>query len=142
MRLWHIDLIDVLPRQQLLAQWRELNSIFKKQDNHILINFVYDYSKWNLLFYTDRIIEEFDKRGYRINKIENYAEYFKSINILEYSKIKEKGFKIYPKKMDDIYLRECLYNLEEKAICGGITKKEWNKIYVKYKDKFDLWNGE
>ena len=29
MRLWRIDLIPYLPRTQLLAQWRELNSIFK-----------------------------------------------------------------------------------------------------------------
>ena len=35
MRLWHIDLIPYLPKSQLLAQWRELNSIFKKQDKHI-----------------------------------------------------------------------------------------------------------
>ena len=42
-RLWHIDLIPYLPKSQLIAQWRELNSIFKKQDKHILINYVYDY---------------------------------------------------------------------------------------------------
>lgn len=68
MRLWDFRLLDVLPRQQLLAQWRELNSIFKKQDNHILINFAYEYPKEDLMTYTILIIEEFNKRGYKIKK--------------------------------------------------------------------------
>lgn len=38
MRLWHIDLIPYLPKTQLISQWRELNSVFKKQNKHILIN--------------------------------------------------------------------------------------------------------
>lgn len=29
MRLWHKDLITVLPRQQLLGQWRELCAIMR-----------------------------------------------------------------------------------------------------------------
>lgn len=35
MRLWHYDLLAFLPRSQLLAQWRELNSIYAKQDQHL-----------------------------------------------------------------------------------------------------------
>ena len=42
MRIWHCGLIKVLPRQQLLSQWRELCSIYAKEDNHMLINFVYE----------------------------------------------------------------------------------------------------
>lgn len=32
MRLWHKDLIEVLPRQQLLGQWRECCAIAKKPE--------------------------------------------------------------------------------------------------------------
>ena len=51
MRLWHKDLISVLPREQLVAQWRELSAIagaIQKNGtpNHILVNFVLDYG-WN-----------------------------------------------------------------------------------------------
>lgn len=52
MRLWHTDLIPYLPKSQLVAQWIELNSIYKKQDNHILINYVYNYGKEYLLYYS------------------------------------------------------------------------------------------
>lgn len=126
------------------GQWRELNSIFKRQDKHILINFVYDYPKEHLLCYTDKVIAEFDERGYKINKIENYRQYFKDITLEKYRKFLKAGreYTIFAKKMDNRYLRECLYNLEEKAICDGISKEEWQKIYEKYKDKFDLWDGK
>ena len=48
MRLWHTELIKVLPREQLVAQWRELCAIAgavqkNGTPNHILVNFVLDY---------------------------------------------------------------------------------------------------
>lgn len=48
MRLWHKDLIDVLPRQQLIAQWRECCCIAKNiadngYPNHILVNKIMDF---------------------------------------------------------------------------------------------------
>ena len=66
MRIWHVDLIPYLPRTQLLAQWRELNSIFKKQDKHILINYIYDYGKGFLYNYARQIVEEMEKRKFKI----------------------------------------------------------------------------
>lgn len=144
MRIWHKDLIDVLPRQQLLAQWRELNSIFKKQDNHILINFVYEYQREHLLFYSYLIIQEFYKRGYKIKSFDNYNKYFEGF---EYEIGRRFGPNFmytitFMNKMNERYLRQCLYNLEEKAMCGGMTKEEWKKIYDKYKDRFVLWEGD
>ena len=29
---------------------------------------------------------------------------------------------------NDRYLRQCLYNLQEKADCGGVSKEEWARI--------------
>lgn len=51
MRLWNYELIEnnLLPNSQAVAQWRELNSIFRKQDNHILINYIYNYNKETLM---------------------------------------------------------------------------------------------
>ena len=77
MRLWHKDLIEVLPRQQLLGQWRELNSIFKLQNRHILINFVYEYDKQDLYNYSVKIWDEMRKRDYKVNS-DNFCKYFDS----------------------------------------------------------------
>lgn len=124
--------------KQLVAQWRELNSIFKKQDNHILINFVYDCPKEHLLYYTNLIIAEFKKRGYKIKSLDNYNTYFEGIQAPVYIA----PANLFNGKMNDRYLRQCVYNLEEKAQCKGISKDEWSKIYNKFKNTFDLWNGE
>ena len=77
MRLWHYKLIPYLPREQLLAQWRELNSIFVKQDKHILINYIYNYNEKYLLNYTIMVMDEMRKRGYQIRSTANYEWYFR-----------------------------------------------------------------
>lgn len=120
MRIWHTKLIPVLPRQQLLGQWRELNSIFKKQDKHILINFVYDYPKEDLFNYSVRVVNEMQKRGYKVN-VENLYEYVKGEHI-DYMK------EPFAEKMTARYFLQCYYNLQEKYDCGGITAEEWQKI--------------
>lgn len=76
MRLWHYELIPYLPKSQLLAQWRELNSIFKKQDKHILINYVYEYPKNDLKTYACMVIEEMKRRGYKIKNMASFEAYF------------------------------------------------------------------
>lgn len=108
MRLWHYKLIPYLPKSQIIAQWRELNSIFKKQDNHILINYIYDYPKSTLKTYSDLVLEEINKRGYKINKWDNYNDYFDNIHT--------DGK--YFKEHNDEYLLICYYNLKEKYIRG------------------------
>ena len=120
--------------KQLVSQWRELNSIFKKQDNHILINFVYDCPKEHLMYYTNLIIAEFKKRGYKIKSLDNYNTYFDGIQAPVYIARNN----LFDHKMGDRYLRQCYYNLQEKFDANGISKDEWSKIYNKFKDKFEL----
>lgn len=125
MRLFHKDLIEVLPRQQLLGQWCELNSIFKLQNRHILINFVYYYPKEDLLTYSIMIILEFNKRHYKYD-LTNFINYFGKQTVSDLVQEPFKG------KFTDRYLKQCLYNLQEKYDCGGITKEEWQKIEDKF----------
>ena len=129
MRLWHKALIPYLPKQQLLGQWRELNSIYKRQNKHILINFIYKYDKVVLYVYSALVIDEMEKRHYKIN-LDNFFEYFKDIDDC----IKFDFDEIYRYKMDDRYLIQCLYNLQEKYDCGGITQQEWDIIEQKFKN--------
>lgn len=123
MRLWHKNLIPYLPKQQLLGQWRELNSIYTRQNKHILINFVYEHNPVMLYCYSGLVINEMNKRHYHIN-LDNFFEYFKDIDNCVTFAIDE----IYPDKMNDRYLRQCYYNLEEKYDCGGIPEEEWERV--------------
>lgn len=135
MRLWHTDLIQsgALPRQQLLGQWRELNSIFKNQDKHLLINFVYDYPKDDLYWYTSKVLDEKNRRGYRsdITNMVLYGLYQENCN-----GIKENPFS---EKMTDKYLAENYFNLMEKYDCGGMTDEGWEKIDKVARERVKNW---
>ncbi|MDC6266517.1 pyrimidine dimer DNA glycosylase/endonuclease V [Lysinibacillus fusiformis] len=111
MRLWHVDLIAFLPKGQLLSQWRELNSIFAKEDKHILINYIYEYPKDDLFIYTEMVIAEMKKRGYQIRTFEKMNKYFEALGAVE----AKTPFKQHHNKE---YLDICFYNLKEKFIRG------------------------
>lgn len=134
MRLWHIDLIQYLPTSQLKAQWSELNSIFKKQDNHILINYIYDYPKEFLFDYTCAVNNEMIKRKINIRNFENYANYFNDLDMFEF--MSDNEFKEH----NDQYLLICFMNLYEKYIRGqkDFTKECFNRLYDFVNTKFDL----
>ena len=122
MRLWHKDLIQHLPREQLLGQWRELNSIFKRNNRHILINFVYDdYPLDHLYSYATLVVCEMVLRGYNVNQ-DSMMNYFKDKDVKLIPNIED----IYKDKMNVRYLKQCLYNLQEKFDCGGISQEDWN----------------
>lgn len=83
-----------------------------------------------LFAYSNLVLGEMDHRGYKHNE-NNYNEYFlkfyNSIRLLSSNQI-------YPDKMNDRYLKQCLFNLQEKYDCGGISKEEWIKIVEKFGD--------
>lgn len=130
MRLWHKALIEVLPRQQLLGQWRELNSIYKKQDKHILINFIYDYDITDIIWYSTLIYDEMIKRGYKCDTRNFKRRYSMTMETAKCVPIPYDA--IFKNKMNERYLKQCLYNLQEKYDCGGMTKEEWQKIEDKF----------
>ena len=142
MRLWHSDLIPYLPRSQLVAQWRELNSIFKKQDKHILINYIYNYPKEYLWHYTAKVIDEMQDRNIKIRSYVNEYEYFKCRPDEDYNEHDDKirrsnAYKYRFKEHNDEYLTICYYNLKEKYIRGqkDFDEKTWHKLDNFYKTR-------
>ena len=142
MRLWHIDLItnSLLPKSQLLAQWRELNSIFKKQDKHILINYIYNYGKEYLWEYTMAVIIEMKKQNIDIKSFINADNYFDGLGEVPPVIYDIWRFKEHNKE----YLTICYYNLKEKYIRGqkDFTKDVWEKLDNFYQNEIKggiLW---
>ena len=128
MRLWHYQLLPALPDSQLIAQWRELNSIFKKQDKHILINYIYEYPKENLLWYTELVIRVMDRRGIKIKSVDNLVNYFKDTKFVEMNNP-------FPKHHNQRYMLQCFYNLQEKYDRG-------QKDFMERRYKALLWQME
>lgn len=132
MRLWHYQLIPYLPKSQLLAQWRELNSIFKKQDKHILINYVYEYPEEDLEIYSFLVVEEMLKRKYIVKNapeynIERFIAPFKNHHTKEYllicyMNLREK-FNRYQKDFDEETFSK-LHNFVNKELDGLLDEME------------------
>ena len=127
MRLWHKSLIPVLPRQQLLGQWRELCLIAKNisekgTPNHILVNPIMDYPLDHLVVYEFYVVDEMRKRGYEPDE----NKFFKWLPDRMYHYMSEEH--LFNKWHTRKYLIQCLANLEEKHDRGGITDEEWRAI--------------
>ena len=135
MRLWHKDLISVLPREQLVAQWRELSAITgaiktKGTPNHILVNFVLIYDYDNFISYAAEVREEMTRRGYR-----TMSSVWDKITSLKVDWKRLPHNEIYSEKMNDNYLTICYYNLYEKYLCGGIDGFDFGEIMRLYHKK-------
>ena len=111
MRLWHKDLITALPREQLVAQWRELSAIAgnlntKGTPNHILVNKVLGYPRSHFISYAYYVREEMTRRGYRtmesvwIKIFSTTDANFKLVHIEE----------LFPGWHNNRYLRQCYHN--------------------------------
>ena len=138
MRLWSKQLIKYLPREQLVAQWRELSAIagaIQKNGtpNHILVNKVLDYDFDHFITYASLIREEMTKRGYRTmnsvwEKITSLKPDWKPIDFND----------LFWLWHDDRYLKQCFYNLEEKFDCGGVDAKVYKAMVQEFNKRLNL----
>lgn len=136
MRLWSKQLLPYLPCKQLVSQWREIimitTCLTKNNLNHGLVNKVKDYNYNHFYSYARLTVNEMTKRGYKVSN-KTYENFINNLTSL--SDIKEIPYnEVYSQWHNDIYLRQCLYNLEEKYNCGLIKQNEWNVIYNQFKD--------
>ena len=133
-------MLDVLPNKMIVSEWRELIAIKRRWEKgtlkHRLVSYVKNYDKTIFVEYVGRVYNECLKRNIKIRD-KYWFEFLKFCDI-DYNFEKKN---IYPEH-NDRYLRQCYFNLQEKYDRGIISKEEWQKIYDKYKDKFDLWEGE
>lgn len=118
MRLWHQDLLPVLPRQQLLGQHRECCALRGHGWGrpHQTVNYVFDYSPYKLFQYHQLVMQEMHNRGYKPDGRWAVAEY-RGQTAQAYSELPTCPLTtpIYPEH-DASYLTECLANLAQKDI--------------------------
>ena len=132
MRLWHKELIPVLPREQLVAQWRECSAIAgailqNGTPNHLLVNKVLDYPMGHFVEYAIHIRQEMTKRGYRT--MDSVMAKIASVQPGGMTCITFPTWEtVYEDWHNDRYFLQCYYNLQEKYDCGGISLEDWEKI--------------
>lgn len=133
MRLWHKDLIRVLPRQQLISQWRECIAIARNIElyglpRHGLVNKVMDYPISHLYLYTDLVVLELMDRGYKVSPValKKFEDSMRNIDY-NYDDIVEES-ELFKNWHNKDYLIQCYYNLQEKYDCGLINQYDWRRI--------------
>lgn len=128
--MWHYKLLPYLPDKQFRGQLRELIIIMrdwrdKGKTNHILINRVTDYEKYELYNYYIIYKGEYLKRYNKSVKRSISEEFSDFCNDKKYVDFLFTGWH------DDTYLRICMANLYEKHLGIGksaITDEEWEKL--------------
>lgn len=142
MRMWHPELLPVLPRPQLVSQWRECNTIIGSivkygSPRHLLINNMLNYPPSHFYSYTMKVIEEMKNRGYKVQQ-KTYDTF-----ILKYTSAfgdipKSVPDEIFPGWFDDMFIIAEIFNLYEKYLGGGFEEQVWrdllNKVGHKYLD--------
>ncbi|MCK8817140.1 TIGR02328 family protein [Natroniella sulfidigena] len=123
MRLWHQNLIDKLPRQQLLGQHRECCALRGKgwAKKHATVDYVFKYDASRLVAYHFKVMLEMKEREYKPaeewfeesyrGKAVGYDSSFCTLSPEEHLSKKI----IYPEHNKQ-YLKECLTNLFEKGV--------------------------
>lgn len=128
MRIWHKSLIPYLPREQLIAQWRECSaiagSIIKNgTPNHILVNKILDYPIEEFIMYSILVRKEMSARGYKT--MQSVMDKILSLNPQFDGDVPRPLFKDWHNHR---YLMQCFANLQEKYDCGGIKEEDWKKV--------------
>ncbi|TCD46530.1 hypothetical protein D3X11_03840 [Streptococcus sp. X16XC17] len=118
MRLWHQDLIQRLPRQQLLGQHRECAALRGAGWGrpHATVDYVFAHSPYKLYHYHLLVMQEMEKCGYKPDELWKEATY-RGKKEVAYSDLEALPLTqpIYPEH-DKAYLQECLENLCGKGI--------------------------
>mgnify|MGYP000614736857 FL=1 len=118
MRLWHEQIIHLLPKNQLLGQHRECCALRGNGWNkkHKIVDYVFTYSPYNLYIYHSKIMDEMEKRGYRVS-IEWRDKNYRGQKAESYSNLEETNiFTPIYKEHNNEYLAECVENLAGKGI--------------------------
>jgi uncharacterized protein (TIGR02328 family) len=120
MRLWHQDLISILPDAQIKGQHRECCALRGGGwgRKHSTVDYVFTHSPYMLYEYHLLIMREMRKRGWNVEKIW-YNPLYRGQVCVPYT-IEDLCYEIHGKPIylehNIKYLQECLDNLASKHI--------------------------
>lgn len=126
MRLWHQDLLPLLPRAQILGQHRECCALrgMGWGKKHSTVDYVFTHSIKKLVSYHYLVLREMERRGYKPDQ-QWYCPEYRGRNIGPWTGAQVYGPEvtmnthIYPEHDND-YMEECLDNLRQKGIHLGV----------------------
>ncbi len=120
MRLWHQDLLSLLPRQWLLGQHREICALRGRGwgRKHATVDYVFRHEPVRLYRFHWLVMQEMERRGYRVDPVWYDPAYRGKTSPPFQAGELGLGFTpdpIYPEH-DAAYLFECQTNLLKKGV--------------------------
>ncbi|ODA39280.1 TIGR02328 family protein [Desulfosporosinus sp. BG] len=122
MRLWHQDLLPLLPRPQILGQHRECCALRGKGwgRKHSTVDYVFSHNVRRLVNYHCLVLLEMERRGYKPDQ-QWFCPEYRGRNTAPWQTILSDELEatvenpIYPEH-NDAYRKECLANLKQKGV--------------------------
>ena len=122
MRRWHEALLPLLPRAQLLGQHRECCALrgLSWGKRHAVVDYVFTHEREYLILYHERVMDEMERRGYRVDphwrdaayRGKRCAAYAASDPLL---RALDARVPVYAEH-DGAYLEACVENLRGKGV--------------------------
>lgn len=121
MRLWHIDLLKKLPRQQLLGQHRECCALrgLGWYIKHSTVDYVFEHNYISLYNYHYHVMMEMERRGYNVDPIWKSMLYRgKKIGFVSFELLPNVSYIKYIRypEHNQQYYQECILNLKQKGV--------------------------
>jgi len=121
MRLWSQELIQKLPRQQLLGQHRECCALRGNGwgKNHSVVNYVFEHPYSDLFAYHMLVVKEMWNRGYSVNEDWLCSQYRGKVigyDSSDFTVAHDHNHDLIYAEHNEEYLKECVENLKNKDI--------------------------
>ena len=138
-KLWHYAIVPYLPLSHLLDLWTKMFLISQQLqekeegcDFAAQIEHVKRYKPTHFVRYIAIVKQEIENHKYRIYT-QPYLQMLNNISLAETVSFSDYDpSALFAKWQNDIYLRECLYMLENDYVDDFITDKEWEKIIERF----------
>lgn len=138
MKVWHKNLIEVLPNALLIGQFRDICSIAKLiatkgKTSNPFIDPILDWPETHLWVYARYLQAEMEKRGFYCewNRFEMWMPRY-----LSWSKELPNIEDLFKGWHNDRYKNQCFYALQERYDRGLMSKADWERI--EQYDKFPI----
>ncbi len=117
MRLWHVDLLSKLPRQQLLGQHREVCALRGAGwgKKHATVDYVFTHPYAWLYGFHLEVMREMLHRGYEVAPLWTVQNYRGRLLQYDSTSFCAGVYQPYPEH-DDAYYTECVANLAAKGV--------------------------
>lgn len=144
MRLWHVELLEVLPEKHLRQQLRDCVTLVENWDNeksrlknNLEVNYIFEEDKVKFNVYSEKVLKAHEARDILVTaKVSDRLK----IDEKEVEKYKKEFPKSNYKQHNKRYMKQCFYKLEEECDYGLLESEDFYPVVTLYAQKKGVIN--